>query len=133
MSKYENSESLTSSIETEDVVSDTEINTCLYNDIIDNKDAPPLKILYGSDRITKNKLTRYEFVRIIGERTKQLSMGAKPSVSINKKSEDLEYNEIAIEELKLNMLPFKIKRPLINGYEIWSLDELEKEHLAYYF
>jgi len=133
MSKDEYSDSPGSSINTEDVVSDTEINSCLYNEIIDEKEAPILRVLTGTDRITKNKLTRYEFVRIIGERTKQLSMGAKSLVSIDKKSEDLEYNEIAIEELKLNMLPFKIKRPLINGYEIWSLDELEKEHLSYYF
>ena len=55
--------------------------------------------LKGDKRITKNKLTKYEFVRIIGERTKQLSMGAKPLVNVNKESEELEYNELALEEL----------------------------------
>ena len=34
-----------------------------------------------------------------------------------------------IEELKLNMMPFKIKRPHMNSYEIWELNELEKDHL----
>ena len=37
---------------------------------------------------------------------------------------------MAEEELKLNMVPFKIKRPLPNGkYEIWLLEELNKEHV----
>jgi DNA-directed RNA polymerase subunit K/omega len=66
-------------------------------------------------------------VRILGERTKQLTMGAKPLV---KNYETLSYDRIAEEELKLNMVPFKIKRKLPNGkYEIWSLDELYKDHL----
>ena len=27
------------------------------------------------------------------------------------------------------MVPLKIKRPVGNHYEIWSIDELEKDHL----
>jgi len=66
-------------------------------------------------------------VRILGERTKQLTMGAKPLI---KNYESLGYDKIAEEELKLNMIPYKIKRPLPNGrYEIWTLDELYKNHL----
>ena len=60
-------------------------------------------------------------------------MGAKPLINVNKDSENLEYKEISIEELKLNMIPFKIKRPLIDSYEIWTLDELEKDHLEALF
>ena len=66
-------------------------------------------------------------VRILGERTKELTMGAKPLV---KNYKTLTYEDIAIEEFKRNMIPFKIKRPLPCGkYEIWTLDELYKEHL----
>ena len=66
-------------------------------------------------------------VRIIGERTKQLTMGAKPLV---KNFQDLSYEDIAIQELKLNMTPFKIKRPLPNNkVEIWEIKELAKKHL----
>jgi len=37
-----------------------------------------------------------------------------------------------IEEFKRNMIPYKIKRTLPNGkYEIWTLDELYKEHLLF--
>ena len=32
------------------------------------------------NRISSNRLTKYEMVRIIGERTKQLTLGAKPLI-----------------------------------------------------
>jgi DNA-directed RNA polymerase subunit K/omega len=84
-------------------------------------------ILKKEDRISTNRLTKYEMIRILGERTTQLTLGAKPMV---KNYETLNYEQIAEEELKLNMIPFKIKRQLPNGkYEIWTLDELDKDHL----
>jgi DNA-directed RNA polymerase subunit K/omega len=86
-----------------------------------------IKIVKKEDRISANRLTKYEMVRILGERTKQLTMGAKPLI---KNYESLSYDKIAEEELKLNMIPYKIKRPLPNGkFEIWTLDELYKDHL----
>jgi hypothetical protein len=39
------------------------------------------------------------------------------------------YKEIAIEELKHNMIPFKIKRFVKDHYEVWKLEELDKKHL----
>ena len=69
-------------------------------------------------------------VRILGERTKQLTMGAKALV---KNIQDLSYEEVAVEELKLDMIPIKIKRPLPNNkIEIWELNELSKKHLDAY-
>ena len=46
------------------------------------------------------------------------------------------YDTIAINELKLklklNMVPFKIRRPLPNGkFELWLLEELNKSHLVF--
>lgn len=79
------------------------------------------------ERISANRLSKYEMVRILGERTKQLTMGAKPLI---KNFQDLSYDRIAQEELKVNMIPYKIRRPLPNGkYELWTLDELNKAHL----
>ena len=90
-----------------------------------------IEYLTGESRITNPRLTRYEMVRIIGERTKQLTMGAKPLV---KNYHELSYEEIALEELKNNMTPFKLKRPLPNKQvEIWSIEELNKNHLNSYF
>ena len=80
-------------------------------------------------RISKNKLTRYEFVRIIGERVVQLTKGAKPLIKQSKSSEEFTFQEIAIEELKKNMIPFKIRRFVKDHYEIWNIDELDKKHL----
>ena len=90
----------------------------------------PTIYLEKSERITNPRLTRYEMVRILGERTKQLTMGAKALV---KNINNLSYDEIAIEELKLDMIPIKIKRPLPNNkIEIWDLNELSKTHLDAY-
>ena len=85
--------------------------------------------LPNNKRISRNYLTRYEMVRILGERTKQLTMGAKIFV---KNYNSLPYDKIAEEEFKLNMIPFKIRRPLPNDlYELWEFDELKKDHLLY--
>jgi len=80
-------------------------------------------------RTSKNKMTRYEFVRIIGERILQLTKGAKPLIKQKKQSIEFSYKEIAIEELKTNMIPFKIRRFVKDHYEIWKIDELNKKHL----
>jgi DNA-directed RNA polymerase subunit K/omega len=80
-------------------------------------------------RKSKNLMTRYEFVRIIGERVVQLTKGAKPLIKQSKLSDELSYQEIAIEELKINMIPFKIRRFVKDHYEIWKIDELNKKHL----
>lgn len=128
-----NSEITDSSINTEDVASSDSDNYCLLDNIMEQPKQKESYIVAKEDRITKNKLTRYEFVRIIGERTKQLMMGAKPLIKVNQESEELSYNEIAIEELKLKMLPFKVKRPINNNFEIWKLDELDYSHLISLF
>ena len=133
MSKNNDTESSESILDTEDVASDSETASCIYDDTINFKVNRDKKELKGDARITRNMLTRYEMVRIIGERTKQLSMGAKSLIKMNKETEELTYKEIAIEELKLNMIPFKIKRPHYDSYEIWKVEELRKEHLESFF
>jgi DNA-directed RNA polymerase subunit K/omega len=119
---------------------DTEANGCAIDDAIaeddeyfENGEETELPSEQGTEYVPKEKriscdrLTNYEMVRILGERTKQLTMGAKPLI---KNYQSLSYDKIAEEEFKHNMIPFKIKRPLPNGkYEIWTLDELKKEHL----
>lgn len=128
-----------SPIDTEDVVmteEDTVTNeeSCIIDIVVNsNNENTVYTIASKEERKSRNKLTVNEFVRIIGERTKQLTMGAKPLIKINKDSEDFNYSEIAIEELKYDMLPFKIKRFINNKYEIWELSELKKNHLTHLF
>jgi len=97
------------------------------NDEVELQDDQNIEYVSKQDRLSSNRLTRYEMVRILGERCKQLTMGAKPMI---KNIKDLSYDKIAEEEFIRNMIPFKIKRPLPNGkYEIWNLEELSKDHL----
>jgi DNA-directed RNA polymerase subunit K/omega len=122
--------------DTEDLeLSEYKVNTEVSDSITETKDcfdtsdddSKEVKIVEAKDRITRNFLTKYEAVRIIGERTKQLVMGAKPLIS---NYSEFSYEQMAVEELKLNMIPFKIRRPVGNNkYEIWNLDELRKDHL----
>ena len=84
-------------------------------------------IIPKEERISINRMTKYEFVRLLGTRTKQLAMGAKPMI---KNVKGLSSKEIAILELKNNTTPLIIKRPLPNKkFEIWNIDELQKDHL----
>ena len=124
-----------SKIDSETELKDCEIEQTIEddNEFFDNDDSSEIKtdneikFITGKDRKTNARLTKYEMVRIIGERTKQLNMGAKPLV---KNIQDIPYDKVAMEELKLNMIPFKIKRPLPNNKtEIWELNELDKSHL----
>ena len=128
--------------EPEDTMDEHQMETIIESDndeleCIDIINQPDFKltetIVEPSKRISKNKLTRYEFVRIIGERTVQLKKGAKALIKQSKDTEELSYEEIAIEELKANMIPFKIRRPVKDHYEMWNIDELEKTHLESLF
>ena len=69
-------------------------------------------------------LTKYEYTRVLGERAKQLSIGAEPFVKVDDYIVD-EYS-IAKIELTEKKIPFIIERPLPNGtMEYWRLEDLE--------
>jgi DNA-directed RNA polymerase I, II, and III subunit RPABC2 len=77
------------------------------------------------DRITKPILTKYEKVRILSTRIKQLQQGAKPML---KNYSGLSATEMALEELKHKVIPLIIERPVPNvGIEKWKLSELQIE------
>jgi DNA-directed RNA polymerase I, II, and III subunit RPABC2 len=85
-----------------------------YADIIQNYDPAKNK--------TKNILSKYEKVKIIGLRTEQLQRGAEPLIKWEK-----EFNprEIALEELRLRKIPFMICRKLQDGSkEYYRLDDM---------
>jgi DNA-directed RNA polymerase subunit K/omega len=76
-----------------------------------------------TDRLTKPILTKYERVRILSTRIKQLAQGAKPML---KNYAGLSSKEMAFEELKHKIIPIIIERPVPNvGIEKWKLSELE--------
>ena len=69
-------------------------------------------------------LTKYEKARILGERAKQINMGAKPFVEVEPSMMDGYL--IALKELEQKVIPFIIQRPLPNGgSEYWRIRDLE--------
>jgi len=125
---------ISDTLDTEDVVNTAELqDVCDIVNLMSNKKIKEIKVVDKSKRISKNQMNKYELVRILGERTAQLTRGAKPLIKQNKKTNSLTYKEIAIEEIKLNMTPLKIKRAVLTNdgyqYEIWTINELRKDHL----
>jgi DNA-directed RNA polymerase I, II, and III subunit RPABC2 len=108
----------------EDEEKDEDLCEYNYDEIYDEKKEEPLIIVENDQRITLPKLTKYEKVRLIGTRAKQISLGAKVMV---KNTKGLNPIEIAKLELEEKMIPMKIKRILPdNKVEIWKLSELEQ-------
>lgn len=74
------------------------------------------------NRTTKPDMTKYEVTRILGIRAKQLSENAQSLIS---NVQDKSPIRIAIDELLLKKIPFKIKRQMpYPEYEIWKISEL---------
>lgn len=77
-----------------------------------------------SQNLTKNILSKYERVKILGLRSEQLQRGAEPYIEIDT-SKAFNPREVATEELRQRKLPFLIKRTLPNGNdEYWRLDDM---------
>ncbi len=77
----------------------------------------------AKNRITKPFITQYEYVRILGDRAKALSLGAKPMI---KNVDKLNCKEIAKLEIKKGMIPLIIIRELPNGLkEKWKIHEFK--------
>lgn len=73
---------------------------------------------------TKNILTKYEKVKIIGVRIEQLQRGAQPNILIDI-SKPFDPREIAHEELRQNKIPMMVCRRLPDGTkEYWRLDDM---------
>ena len=85
------------------------------------------------DRCSTSILTDYERVRILGERTAQLSQGAKPMLM---GATAMNPRIVAQLELESGMIPFKIVRTMPNGKrELWYLKELrlKESYIKYGF
>lgn len=69
-------------------------------------------------------ITKYERARILGERAKQLNLGAKPLVEVA--PDVIDGYLIALREFDEKRIPFIIKRPMPNGgCEYWKFKDLE--------
>ena len=105
-------------------------NDCVYDseylDSVMNEEKESEIKVPDNERITHPILTKYERVRILGVRAKQIADGAKIMIKINNK-ELMSSMEIAEIELKNKVTPFIIKRPIGNNkVEHWKISELEQ-------
>lgn len=77
----------------------------------------------NDQRISKPVLTKYERVRALGDRARQLASGAKPNI---KDASHMNPKDLARLELKLKVMPFFIDRTLPSGKkERWDINELK--------
>ena len=73
---------------------------------------------------TRNILTKYEKVQLIGTRAEQLRRGAIPTIKIDTEKE-FDPRAIAYEELMQRKIPLGIVRTLPNGKtETWKIDDM---------
>lgn len=80
------------------------------------------KCIKKEDRITPNRLFKYEKARILGVRASQIDRNAPIMVDIDGEVSSL---EIAKKELVEKKIPLIIQRVHENGdYENWNIDEL---------
>jgi len=113
----------------EQSMNEEELDEQLDQDAVDNNIfSDDYKLIYSNkkvdneNRITLSKLSIYEKTRIIGSRTKQISLGAKVFL---KNFSNLTPQQIAEKELEYGVIPFKVIRELPNGqYEEWKVSEL---------
>ena len=69
-------------------------------------------------------LTKYEYTRVLGQRTKQLNQGVAPNVEVPPNTVD--NSIVAKMELDAKRIPFIVRRPMPGGgTEFWRLRDLE--------
>lgn len=99
---------------------DEEEDEIVFEDDVETKQTD--RVAKAEDRETMPVLTKYERVRILGDRAKQLSLGAKPML-LN--VESMHPKEIAKMELERGVIPFFIEKVLPDGTrERWRVSEL---------
>jgi DNA-directed RNA polymerase subunit K/omega len=83
-----------------------------------------MKTYDPSKNKTKNILSKYEKVKLVGIRAEQLQRGAPPNIKLDPTT-PFDAREIALEELRQKKIPLKICRKLPDGTkEYWRLDDM---------
>lgn len=93
-----------------------DIMTDDFNDIMNKYDP--------SNNKTKNILSKFEKVKVIGLRSEQLQRGAQPYIKLEP-NQPFNPRDVAMQELKEHKLPFMLRRQLPDGtIEYFRLDDM---------
>lgn len=85
------------------------------------------EMLLREKKITIPILTKYERTKILSFRSQQITENSPVLIDLEKMTLPLTPYNIALEELKQQKIPFKIKRKLPdNTYEVWKITEFKK-------
>ena len=80
-------------------------------------------------RMSSARMSRYEFTNVISGRAEMLSRGAVPFIPLPPDFQiktNMELREVALRELELGCIPFKIRREMPDGaIEEWKLGEMD--------
>lgn len=106
---------------------DNILNTSLFSNKNDYEDLTKIENeLSLENKISSNRLTKYECTKVIGLRAQQLASGMPSFVNTHQMTNVI---DIAIKELNENKIPFIIRRPLPDGkFEYWRLSELKPNY-----
>lgn len=93
------------------------MTTTLVNKISPFNDASKILANLDKPKISKKIMTKYEFDKIIGQRTIALANGSLPFVNTEGLiiKSNIELRQIALQELREGKLPMIVKRPLPNN------------------
>lgn len=112
-------------IEIENIENDEDEEDCIYDEFYNNEKTNKSKKINDDDRISINRLTKYEKTKIICARSQQIENGSKIMLNYEGDINKLQSIQIAELELQNNVIPILIKRFLPNGdYEVWKVSEL---------
>ena len=76
-----------------------------------------------STNITSNKMSKYEYTKVLGMRAQQITMGAEPLITITNDMKSA--IEVAEEELRQRKTPYIIARKINNKKTyFWKIEDM---------
>lgn len=75
------------------------------------------------NNITSNKMTKYEYTKILGMRAQQITMGSNPLINITRDMKSAV--EVAEEELRQRKTPYIVARKInSNKTDFWKIEDM---------
>lgn len=86
-----------------------------YTDVYKNYDI--------SKNVTNNKMSKYEYTKVLGMRAQQITMGSKPLINVTNDMNSA--IEVAEEELRQRKTPYIIARKInTTKTDFWKIEDM---------